>query len=358
MCPVCGLTELIPWSMLGKHQYLNRGGEMLHIDLPADITLRLREHLSALSPTPSEIEPLLARLLQASSILPVEIVHDLLTYRADPRAPAALLMTGLPIDLDLPATPDEQARPPYKTDSISERILLLIAMLLGEPVAYVAEKGGVLVQDIFPTRSQRNMPSNESSAAPLGFHTELVFSPAAPEQPYHVAAPDFVLLLGLRCPPDRSAATLFVEARDVCARLSDHHLACLRKPDYKLIAPYSFTRGGDGSRPLSPAVPLLRGTADAPSLAFDSACGIQALSPEANDAFSALVQVCEDTSIRQQVHLGPGSLLVINNNRCLHARSAFSARFDGEDRWLQRVYVRHTIWPLQAASPASFRVLA
>jgi L-asparagine oxygenase len=331
---------------------------MLRIDLPNDVTSRLHGHLSALPPMLSEIEPLLAQLLQASSILPVDTVQDLLRYRADPHAPASLLMTGLPIDLDLPATPDENARPPYKTGGISERALLLIAMLLGDPVAYLAEKDGVLVQDVFPTRSQRNTPSNESSAVPLGFHTELVFSPAAPEQPYHVAAPDFVLLLGLRCAADRSAATLFVEARDVCERLSERHLACLQEPNYKLMAPYSFTCGGDGSRPLSTAVPLLRGPADAPSFAFDSACGIQALSAEAKEALSALVQACEDTAIQQQVHLGPGDLLVINNNRCMHARSAFPARFDGEDRWLQRVYVRHRIWPLQAASPESFRVLA
>jgi L-asparagine oxygenase len=189
---------------------------------------------------------LLAQLWQASSILPVEIVQDLLTYQADPSAPAALLMTGVPIDVDLPATPDEYARPPYKTGSISERALLLIAMLLGEPVGYLAEKGGVLVQDIFPTRTQRNTPSNESSAVPLGFHTELVFSPAAPEQPYHVGAPDFVLVLGLRCPVDRLAATLLVQARDICQRLSDRQLACLRESNYKLMAPYSFIRSGDG----------------------------------------------------------------------------------------------------------------
>jgi L-asparagine oxygenase len=267
-------------------------------------------------------------------------------------------MTGLPIDLDLPATPNEHTQRPYKAGTISEQAILLFAMLLGEPVAYLAENDGVLVQDVFPTRSQQNMPSNESSAVPLGFHTELVFSPVAPEQPYHIAAPDFVLLLGLRCPADRSAATLFVEARDVCQRLSDRHLAHLRGPNYKLLAPYSFTCSGDGSRPLSTPVPCLRGPADAPSLAFDSACGVQALSAEGEEAISALIQACEDTVIQQQVYLGPGDLLVINNNRCVHARSAFPARFDGEDRWLQRVYVRQKIWPLQAASPESFRVLA
>jgi L-asparagine oxygenase len=337
---------------------LEPGVKMLRIDIPDDVASRLRYYLAGPAPALSEIEPLLAHLLQASSIIPSEMLQNVLTYRADPHGPAALLITGLPLDLDLPPTPDEPSHPPYKPDAISERALLLVALLLGEPVAYLAEKDGQLVQDVFPVRSQRDRPSNESWGAPLGFHTELVFSPAAPEQPFHVAAPDFVLLLALRCAQDRSAATLFVEAKDVCERLSLRHLACLREPNFRLLAPYSFTRAGDGSRPLSAPVPILRGPTDAPSLAFDSACGIQALSEEAEEAFLALVQGCETPALQRQVRLGPGDLLALNNNRCMHARSAFQARFDGQDRWLQRAYVRRSIWPLQAASAGSFRVLA
>jgi hypothetical protein len=35
----------------------------------------------------------------------------------------------------------------------------------------------------------------------------------------------------------------------------------------------------------------------------------------------------------------PGSLLVLDNRRCVHARSVFRAVFDGRDRWLQRAAV-------------------
>jgi hypothetical protein len=33
------------------------------------------------------------------------------------------------------------------------------------------------------------------------------------------------------------------------------------------------------------------------------------------------------------------SLLVLNNQRCLHARTSFSPKFDGEDRWIKCTYV-------------------
>lgn len=331
---------------------------VLRVDLSEGVSSQLRSHLAGLSTPADDLEAALPHLLQATALLPTETVRRLLSFRANPYAPAALLVTGVPLDYNLPPTPTEPTVPPYKQGRISECAVMLFAMMLGEPVAYAAEKSGVLVQDVFPTKAQQATPSNESSSAPLGFHTELVFSPQAPDRPYHLSAPDFVLLLGLRCEPDRSAETLFVEARDVCAVLSRQQLDCLRGAHYRLIAPYSFTRGAAGHRPLSPLVPLLRGPVEAPSLAFDSACGVQASSPRAADALAALVAACEMETVHQKVQLGPGDLLVLNNNRCAHARSAFSARFDGRDRWLQRSYVRHRIWPLRAATPDSYRVLA
>ena len=36
--------------------------------------------------------------------------------------------------------------------------------------------------------------------------------------------------------------------------------------------------------------------------------------------------------------LEPGDLLMVDNRRAVHARTAFRPRYDGQDRWLQRVY--------------------
>ncbi|MDE9566909.1 TauD/TfdA family dioxygenase [Xenorhabdus bovienii] len=40
------------------------------------------------------------------------------------------------------------------------------------------------------------------------------------------------------------------------------------------------------------------------------------------------------------VALSPGDALILNNRICLHGRSAISdtAKFDGTDRWLVRIY--------------------
>ena len=315
--------------------------------------------MGAVSPPGEGLEKLLASLLRVTGDLPFDLVEALLRFRTGGvDVPATLLVTGMPVDADLPPTPTPtDPGPPSGTGRVSERVLLLVAVLLGEPVAYQGEKDGVLVQDVFPIRALESTPSNEGSATALEFHTELTFSRAAPDQALHVACPDFVLLLGLRCPADRMATTVTVDARAVCTRLDEDQLAVLRDAQFELRAPHSFTRDG-GDRPWSRPVPLLRGSHEAPSFAFDSACGVRALSPEGALALDALRAACDDPAIQTAAQLGNGDLLVIDNNRCVHSRSPFPARYDGRDRWLRRVYVRRSIWQLQPASPASARVLA
>ena len=39
--------------------------------------------------------------------------------------------------------------------------------------------------------------------------------------------------------------------------------------------------------------------------------------------------------------------LVICNRKGLHARSEFPARHDGSDRWLQRTYLRRSLWSIR-----------
>ena len=44
-------------------------------------------------------------------------------------------------------------------------------------------------------------------------------------------------------------------------------------------------------------------------------------------------------------HLRPGDLLVVDNHACIHGRSAYPARYDGTDRWLQRSFVVESLAP-------------
>lgn len=57
--------------------------------------------------------------------------------------------------------------------------------------------------------------------------------------------------------------------------------------------------------------------------------------PEVTAAYHRAAAAAEQLS--DKVLIGPGDVLVINNQRSVHARSAFKARLDGSDRWLLRV---------------------
>jgi L-asparagine oxygenase len=333
-------------------------GPVLTVPVPRAVGRRLRREFQALPGADKDLEGLLAGLLRTAACLPLDLVRQLVWFRAAPQAAGAVLLTGMPIDARLPPTPTGPAPGLPGACHVSECAILLVAILLGEPVAYAGEKAGALVQDMFPVPAQRTAPSNESSAVPLAFHTELTFSSVVPAQSFDVGAPDFVLLLALRAPPGRAAATSVVEARDLCARLAPVHRDALREPWFQLRAPYSFTGNGAGPRPWSPPLALVRGPREAPTLAFDIACGVRAITPEGEAALDGLRAACADPAIQRSVQLGAGDLLAIDNRRCAHARSPYDARFDGADRWVKRAYVRRSLEGLTARSADSFRVLA
>jgi L-asparagine oxygenase len=339
------------------HERLS-GTDIFRLDLADAVGECLRREFRQASEEEDDLESLLARLVQTTSKIPLDILKCLLRFRAAPSAPSALLLTGMPIDGDLPPTPTQVVSGPIKAGRISESSLLFAAVLLGEPIAYAAEKEGVLVQNVFPVKAEQNSPSNESSAVPLAFHTEIPYSRSAPDQSFDRGAPDFVLLLGLRSRTSRSATTSVIDAGDLCRRLTRHHLTILKEPQFQLRAPYSFTDHGTEDRPWSDPLALIRGPIDAPWIVFDIACGVRGLSSEAEEALAALATVCAEPALQRSVRLGPGDLLVIDNKRCAHARSAYEARFDGQDRWLQRAYVRRDIRTLTSETATSFRVLA
>jgi L-asparagine oxygenase len=302
-------------------------------------------------------EPFLASVFPQVSRLPARLLALLLRLRADPSMPGILLIRGMPLDGVVPPTPAAMSVHSGKRTFISEASVLLVGLVLGEPFAYADEKDGALVQNVFPVPEEARAPSNESSEADLGFHTELSFSRRRPERPLHEACPDFLLLFGLRGAPHADAVTTLIESDDILRLLPALTEAQLRLPIYQLRAPYSFTRKLGSERPWSRPVPLVHGPPSATTIAFDLACGVRGTTAEATQAIDELRQIVATPSIHRCVRLDAGDLLVVDNRRCVHARSRFQARFDGTDRWLQRVYVRRTLDGLERANATSFRVL-
>jgi L-asparagine oxygenase len=189
----------------------------------------------------------------------------------------------------------------------------------------------------------------------LDLHTELVFSRRNPTCPLDAESPDFILLWCLRGDPGGTAETLVLTVDDLCAELHPSSLDVLSQARFELRAPYSFTRDEPGDRPWVGPVPLFR---EGPKrlAAFDLACGTRGIDEGAENALNELRKAAQTPGIIKRLHLQSGDLLVLDNRRCIHGRTSFSARFDGKDRWMLRVYIRRSLSGMEPVDPAFPRI--
>ncbi len=257
----------------------------------------------------------------ARRLLP-EAVHDALVDLADDPGPvAALLVRGAPVGVvpTTPATP----RSATGTDGTSELVLLSVARSLGQPVGYEPEHGGEVIQNLLPTPEGARRQTSTSSAVELEFHTETAFHPHKPR---------YLLLICLRGDP--AATTLLCSVDELVDQLPLGVRRVLSEPRYRTGVDESFT--GDRSDRLGRPVPVLSGDADRPTLTFDADL-MSGTDPEAQAALDTFRDLARDRRIG--VVLEPGDVLIVDNHACIHGRSAFAARYDGTDRWLQRTFV-------------------
>jgi L-asparagine oxygenase len=274
------------------------------------------------------------RFVDAASELarafPAELIAALDAFAADPGPSGALLLRGLPTG-EVPATP---ATPTTRTtkDQRSEQVLLAVARALGEPVGYLPEHGGSIVQNLVPTQADVGRQTSTSSGVDLAFHTETAFHPHGPR---------YLLLLCLRGDPE--AATTLASVDDLVPGLDATTVDALRRPEFRTAVDEAF--GGTPGIPHGPARPVLGGPDEHPWLCWDEEL-TSGETPAARAALAELRRVVAER--RREVVLADGDLLIVDNQRCVHGRRPFHARFDGTDRWLQRSFVVTSLAPSAA----------
>ena len=136
-----------------------------------------------------------ARARRAWDALPLALRREVREFRRHSGAHGSLLVSGLPVGADdLPATPST-ADSVQREAVVSAAVLAMVACGLGDPIAYLAEKSGALVQDVVPVPGKERFSGNAGSAL-LTFHNENAF---------HEHEPDYLLLLCLRTDHDAIA---------------------------------------------------------------------------------------------------------------------------------------------------------
>lgn len=258
--------------------------------------------------------------------LPLDLRRRVTEFRRKSNRYGGLVVRGLPGDKGLPPTPADPREAPEKATYMSEFWLAVFASALGEPVAFSQEKSGAIFQNVMPTRGNAKMLSSESSEILLDYHTEAAF---------HPLMPDYLLLYCLRPDPHREAATLLAGSRALIPRVPLRHRPVLFEREFHTGVDYSFG-SPNGLAGNGPVLPVLRGDPFDPLMRLDPDLMV-GLNAEAADALGAVKSVIGEAEI--PVFLEENDLLIIDNHRAIHGRSAFRAYYDGTDRWLQRVYV-------------------
>jgi alpha-ketoglutarate-dependent taurine dioxygenase len=234
---------------------------------------------------------------------------------------------------EIPPTPaisivDESVTP----DSI--KALIEYGSMLGHPVSYLQEQDGRLIHNLVPVHKTEFQQISTSSKVELEMHTESSF---------HPYRPSYVLLLCLR--GDEAVATTYANDFDIVPKLSQEAVSILQKEWFTTQIDQSFRADGQPDVDVRTAI-LERISQDVNSgwkITYDSwfmkAVG-DGTDESRKQAELALLEMREAVnSSTNEVVLRTGDLLVINNDCTVHGRKPFQARYDGTDRWVQRMLV-------------------
>lgn len=294
-----------------------------------DITAEDRDEIVALSGTlTGPRHPLidtpqwLSAALDASSLLPRTLLRTLRAFRHDPGAQGTLLLRGLPVVADAPLPPTPAV--PNSVERVPTTAAAVIAMVmlqLGEAISFRNEKHGHIVQNVVPVPGHETSQSNAGSTL-LELHIENAF---------HDNRPDFVGLLSLREDPTGDAKLCTSSIRQVLPILDAEVLQVLAEPRFRTDAPPSFG-AQDGARAEHP---ILQGDLTDPNVVVDFA----ATHPQDDQAKIAMGALRDAFVATMSAHrLLVGDLAVVDNRVTVHGRTSFIPRYDGNDRWMERVY--------------------
>ena len=115
----------------------------------------------------------------------------------------------------------------------------------------------------------------------------------------------------------------------------------MSKPLFETSVDESFRINGEPDTIETTSV--LRVRDGRPTMCYDKSV-MRGITVAAQDALEEFGRAVEKHT--QEVALATGDLLIIDNSNTVHGRKPFQARYDGTDRWLQRLLVRGYTSPI------------
>ncbi|MCQ6246223.1 TauD/TfdA family dioxygenase [Streptomyces malaysiensis] len=235
------------------------------------------------------------------------------------------VLTGLTVDdAEIGSTPSSWATA-KDSAAVWDVVMLLLATLMGNPLAWEGQQDGRFVHNIVPAPGHEGEQTGASSSVLLSPHTEDAFHPGRAH----------LLMLGCIRNHD-NVATTAASVRKV--ELDESDVDVLARPVLPILPDDAYTdaQGFEGEPAKMPTVFRCE---DGLTLRFDPAYTPLEEAPlEYRAAYRRLEAELARVSVA--VSLKPGEVLVVDNDLVVHGRVPFRARYDGTDRWLKRASVR------------------
>jgi L-asparagine oxygenase len=225
------------------------------------------------------------------------------------------LLRNVPIGLEIPLTPTLRGDAD-KHSMTADRVIGAISSMFGILYTYSNKATRRHIQNLYPCDGDEYTQLG-SSIVELEWHVE---------DACHVHRPSWLVLLCLR--GDETVVTKVVRACDL--QLPETIVRDLRELQFKICVDETFV--GD-KQPQYLMCPILSGPEHAPNIVFDPAY-TSCVDVRQEDLLRAVSKSAELVQWRHA--LIKGDLLVLNNQRVVHARTAFQPRKNGSDRWLKR----------------------
>ncbi|MFD7631725.1 TauD/TfdA family dioxygenase [Streptomyces sp. NPDC059851] len=297
-------------------------GALTLTDAERDAMLALAADVLASSPALIDDPAWLDTVRDASAMLPRPLLTLLRRFRHDAGPDGVLLVRNVPVVADepLPVTPTVPGSV-ERVPAVASALVTAAMSQIGEVIAYRSEKTGALVQNVVPVPGSERSQSNAGSVL-LELHVENAF---------HDNKPDYVGLLCVREDATGEAKLCTSSIRRALPLLSGQTVSVLAAPRFLTEPPPSF--GGLNS--VTPAHPVLVGDLADPDVLVDFAA-THPLDDEAAAAMDELREAFMRTM--SAIALRVGDLAVVDNRLAVHGRTSFTPRYDGQDRWLHRVY--------------------
>ena len=259
-----------------------------------------------------------------------------------------------PTPTPTPPTPPSNIYHIGETTKLAQQYQTTLNSLFGKMVAYEAEGGGRLFQDIVPSLSQTNCQTSLSSLTELEIHTEQAFSELRP---------DYISLACLKGNPEAKTYVLFLDT--LLQHLTEKQINLLQQPLWMTNVDESFlessarntnnnnniinnidTMGNNYniimenqllSQPRGPLSILQK---DKTEMVFDQNL-MYGITLETDTLIDIIIDIYYQ--YRQTFILKPGDIFILNNRRAVHGRSSFQPRFDRQDRFLIRSFIMNEL---------------